>query len=66
MSRLPKVIENLILDYYWSHRTFMTVIELNRSIVMRRLQNEIRLFWELIPQFEVTIDGQPITPFALL
>ena len=60
---LPKTVENIILDYYWSHRMFVLKLKLHQEVIFVRLRRELQLFWNIMPLY---IDGLFLSPFALL
>jgi hypothetical protein len=59
---IPVVLTNLILDFYWSHRTFEKKQELHRELLHLFCIEEIKMFFtELHRQFHVeTIHGETI------
>ena len=49
MSTLPKCVEDLILDYYWSYKTYCLRIRLNREFFHTQLTTELVRFWNVMP-----------------
>ena len=59
---LPKCIEELIRDYYWSHRMFEVKQRLHRDFFHMQLQNELYVFWNAMPHHLATM---LVGPYAL-
>ena len=44
---IPKDIEDLILDYYWSHRIFKIKQKLHRDIRYLWMLREVHIFYDI-------------------
>ena len=58
--KLPKVLEDLILDYYWSHRTFMQTQRLHRDLRYMHMIHEMRIFYSVFNTITVELAQTPL------
>ena len=54
--KLPKDLEDLILDYYWSHRTFLLHRRCFRQLQFCRFFTEVQTFNQIYYTISVNVE----------
>ena len=50
---LPKVVEDLVLDYYWSHKTYKRKQKMHQELKKIIMIHEMHVFHRIFSSFNV-------------
>ena len=53
--RLPDVLKELILDFYWSHKIYMCRQRIHTELQKVHVRNEMRLFYSIFNTITVQL-----------
>ena len=57
--KLPKDVEELIMDYYWSHKIFELKTEIHRDLKKFHMLHEMRIFYSVFNTITVELIHNP-------
>ena len=54
--RLPKVLQDIILDYYWSHKTYLRLQRALRTLRVNAKMAQMRRFYTIFSTIAIELE----------
>lgn len=62
MKQLPKVLEDIILDYAWSHHTFNLRVEMHQQLRHLHMLQEMKVFYNVFHTITMEMQANEDAP----